>query len=180
MNFEKLDLSGVMLVKKKIHRDERGSLFKTYSKSDLSKNEIEIDISEVLYSTSRLNVIRGMHFQFPPYEQAKFISVVKGKITDVLLDIRSYSISYGKFMSVELSEYDGLAVYIPKGIAHGFVSRVDYSTVLYIIGGAYSPLKEAGIRYDSFGFEWEVDEPILSSRDLAFPDFSQFKSRFLV
>lgn len=180
MSIEKFDLPGVLLVKAEIHRDERGSLFKAYSKSDLSKNEIEIDISEVLYSTSRLNVIRGMHFQFPPYEQAKLISVVKGKITDVLLDIRSDSKSYGKFVSVELSEYDGLAVYIPKGIAHGFVSRVDYSTVLYMIAGTYSPLNEAGIRYDSFGFEWEVDEPILSSRDLAFPDFSQIRSQFLI
>ena len=180
MKIEKLNLSGTLLITGGVNRDERGNLFKPFSKNELAKHEVDMDIKEVLHSTSRMNVIRGMHFQLPPYEQAKLVSVVKGKITDVLLDLRTNSESYGKFVSVELSENDGISLYIPKGIAHGFVSRAEESTVLYMVDGPYSPENEAGVRYDSFGFEWEADRPIMSSRDLAFPELFQFRSQFRV
>ena len=180
MKIEKLNLFGTLLIIGGVNQDERGNLFKPFSKNELAKYEIDMDIKEVLHSTSRMNVIRGMHFQLPPYEQAKLVSVVKGKITDVLLDIRTNSESYGKFVSVELSGNDGISLYIPKGIAHGFVSRAEESTVLYMVNGPYSPENESGVRYDSFGFEWEVDKPIISSRDLAFPDLFQFRSQFRV
>ena len=177
MNIEKLDISGVMLIKNNVNKDHRGSFFKPYSYEELT--QYDINIKEVFYSYSRKNVIRGMHFQIPPFDQEKIVNVVKGKIIDVLLDLRIKSDSYGKFISIELTQNDGKSVYIPKGIAHGFLSISSYTIVLYMVNSKYSPNHDGGIRYDSFGYEWNVKNPILSSRDLSFENFDEFKSPFI-
>lgn len=179
MNIEKLNIPGVMLIKNNVNKDHRGSFFKPYSYEELIQYDININIKEVFYSYSHKNVIRGMHFQIPPFDQEKIVNVVKGKIIDVLLDLRIKSDSYGKFISIELTQNDGKSVYIPKGIAHGFLSISSYTIVLYMVNSKYSPNHDGGIRYDSFGYEWNVKNPILSSRDLSFENFDEFKSPFI-
>lgn len=178
LEIEQLNIPGVLLIKRKGNEDLRGNFFKPYSKVELAENNISFNVAEVFYSTSRVNVIRGMHFQAPPYQQAKLVSVTTGKITDVILDIRKGSPFYGKSISVDLKQNDGKILYIPSGFAHGFISRHEESTVLYIVDREYSPVMESGIRYDSFGFEWKSNNPILSSRDINFRPLDSFQSPF--
>lgn len=178
MKVNRIALTGVLLIQNVVHSDLRGCFIKTYSEVDFSSSKINIDIREIFYSLSKKNVIRGMHFQLPPFEQAKLVSVVKGRINDVLLDLRIDSETFGKHTDIELRENDGNVLYIPPGVAHGFVSREEESVVLYAVDFRYTSDKESGIRYDSFGYDWKVDNPILSIRDLHFKRFDQFESSF--
>ena len=178
LEIESLNLPGVLLINGKVNEDIRGFFFKPYSKVEMSRNKISFTVAEVFYSTSAVNVIRGMHFQAPPYQQAKLVTVISGKITDVVLDIRKGSPFYGKWISVNLKQNDGKILYIPSGFAHGFISRHEESTVLYVVDRVYSSAMENGVRYDSFGFDWESDDPILSNRDLNFKPLDSFQSPF--
>ncbi|EQD35303.1 dTDP-4-dehydrorhamnose 3,5-epimerase [mine drainage metagenome] len=178
MNIEMLGLTGSLIINKEVKSDIRGNFYKSYASDELRRNGTDFDVKEIFYSTSSKNVVRGMHFQVPPFEQAKLVNVVKGNITDVLLDLRVNSESCGKFVSLNLSEYDGKTLYIPRGIAHGFVSRSIESIVLYAVDSPYSMLSEGGIRYDSFGYDWRVENPILSDRDRSFIQFDGFMSPF--
>ena len=178
LEIESLNLPGVLLINGKVNEDIRGFFFKPYSKVEMSRNKISFTVAEVFYSTSAVNVIRGMHFQAPPYQQAKLVTVISGKITDVVLDIRKGSPFYGKWISVNLKQNDGKILYIPSGFAHGFISRHQESTVLYVVDHEYSSVMENGVRYDSFGYDWELGNPILSSRDLNFKPMNTFQSPF--
>ena len=173
---KELEIEGVYLIDVKYSNDKRGSSSKIYPNT-LKENKLS-EVKEVFYSISDKNVIRGMHFQLPPYSQAKIVHIIKGRIVDVILDLRTDSPTYGKYISIKLEEGDGKVVYIPKGLAHGFASLVNGSTVLYLFDGPYSSESESGIRYDSFGYEWKIDRPILSQRDLSFTEFYKFKSPF--
>ena len=178
LEIEQLNIPGVLLIKHMVNEDLRGNFSKPFSKVELTKNNIFFNVAEVFYSTSGVNVIRGMHFQAPPYQQAKLVSVTSGKITDVILDIRTGSPFYGKSISIELCQNDGNILYIPSGFAHGFISRKKESTVLYIVNREYSMTMEDGVRYDSFGFDWGSNDPILSNRDLSFKSIACFQSPF--
>jgi len=171
-----LAINGAYLFDLKGSQDERGVFFKVLP--IISLGGLPFSVSEVFYSSSKKDVIRGMHFQRPPNAQSKIVTVVKGRITDVILDLRKGSKSYGKFMSIDLKENEGKSLFIPKGIAHGFVGRETENIVLYITDAEYSKQDEDGIRYDSFGYEWNVSKPVLSDRDLALQRFNEFKSPF--
>jgi len=178
MKIEEMAIKGVYLLYGVTHRDKRGLSSQPYSEENLKEAGINIEVKEVLYSVSLKNVIRGMHFQLPPFTQSKLVTVISGEIMDVLLDLRVNSESYGKSIDVKLTENEGLMIYIPKGIAHGFLSLADNSTVLYIMDLPYVAEYDSGIRYDSFGYKWNVSEPILSDRDLALQRLNEFKSPF--
>jgi dTDP-4-dehydrorhamnose 3,5-epimerase/CDP-3, 6-dideoxy-D-glycero-D-glycero-4-hexulose-5-epimerase len=171
-------IKGAKLIDYDINHDTRGYTLKPFSLNQIKEAGLKFEVKEIFYSASNKDVIRGMHFQLPPYAQAKIVHVIKGRIVDVLLDLRTDSPTYGKYVSIELEEGDGKVVYIPKGLAHGFASLVSGSTVLYLFDGPHSPEFESGIRYDSFGCAWKIDKPILSQRDLSFPEFYGFKSLF--
>ncbi|MHB1709464.1 MAG: dTDP-4-dehydrorhamnose 3,5-epimerase family protein [Thermoplasmataceae archaeon] len=178
MKIEELELEGAMLIEKDMSRDERGMFFKPYSREEFASVGVDMRVEEVFYSVSRKNVIRGMHFQCPPFSQGKLVSVVRGEITDVLLDLRNDSKLYGKHITVALSENYRKMLFIPRGIAHGFLSKTENTVVLYMVDSPYSPTDEDGVRYDSFGYNWEAEKPILSSRDLGFNKFDRFESPF--
>ncbi|MGC8622296.1 MAG: dTDP-4-dehydrorhamnose 3,5-epimerase family protein [Caldisphaera sp.] len=178
MKVEELGLDGVKLIKNDVFQDKRGYLFKPYSYDQLFENGINMEIKEVLFTTSKKNVIRGMHFQMPPSDQSKIVTVMRGKIIDVLLDIKRGSLSFGKYVTLKLEANDGKAIFMPGGIAHGFLSLANGTQVLYLMDSPYSPSDESGIRYDSFGYVWGVQNPIISNRDLAFKPFNQFESPF--
>lgn len=152
--------------------DNRGDFTKIFNSLTLS-----VEIKESYYSRSHKNVIRGMHFQIPPFDHDKIVHVVKGKITDVVLDIRKNSPNFGKFYCNELSENKKQIIFIPKGFAHGFLS-LEESVVLYMQNTVYHAESDCGIRYDSFGFSWDAINPIISARDLAFAAFKDFKTPF--
>ena len=119
-----------------------------------------------------------MHFQIPQYDHNKIATVISGKVLDVILDIRKSSPTYKKFITVELSRENRKSVYIPKGCAHGFLSQSTLSIVFYMTSTVYSVQHDKGLRWDSFGFEWPVLNPIISKRDESFPVFNEYNTPF--
>lgn len=160
------------------YHDKRGEFVKTIHKETFETNGLMALFTESFYSVSSKNVIRGMHFQNPPADHIKLVYVITGAILDVVLDIRRDSSTYGKAFSIELSEANRKGIYIGKGFAHGFLALEDKTVVEYHTSTSQSKQYEEGIRYDSFGFDWNVQAPILSERDLSFKDFSEFNNLF--
>jgi dTDP-4-dehydrorhamnose 3,5-epimerase len=158
--------------------DQRGEFVKTIHKETFLSKGLVYIFNESFYSVSNKNVIRGMHFQVPPEDHAKLVYVVTGSIIDVVLDIRNDSPSFGEFFSIELSTKNRKGLYIGKGFAHGFLALEDNTTVEYHTTTSQNRECEAGIKFDSFGYDWNVKEPILSVRDLAFQNFSNIESPF--
>lgn len=173
------EIDGLKIFEPRIFEDARGKFVKTFTNDFFKENNLGIDIKETYYSISNKDVIRGMHFQTPPYDHLKLVYVPSGKIIDVVLDIRKDSPTYGKYFSLELSSENGKILIIPKGLAHGFKSLEDNTNVTYMQTTTYAPNNDAGIRYDSFGFDWKLNNPELSERDSGFETLQDFKTPFI-
>lgn len=119
-----------------------------------------------------------MHFQTPPADHAKYVCCLVGAVRDVILDLRKDSPTYGQHYAVELSSENRLGFYIPTGFAHGFLSLTDGALMLYKTTTVHTPASDAGLRWDSFGYDWGVTNPIVSARDSAFPALADFKTPF--
>ncbi len=161
-------IDGVMLIEQFMHTDYRGSFVKTFHATALEQAGITFNVQESFYSTSHINVIRGMHYHTAPKAHAKIVFCTQGCILDVALDIRKESATFGKYISYELNANNGCALYIPKGFAHGFATITENATAYYLVDGMYSAANDAGILYNSFGMKWPIDNPILNERDLGF------------
>lgn len=179
MQFIPTELDGVYRIETKEFRDDRGAFVKVFHWGLFEAQGLSFNFKESYYSVSKKNVIRGMHFQIPPQDHAKLVYVTRGVITDVVLDIRRGSPTFGKYVSLDLSDQNQQMVFIPSGFAHGFLSREDSSAVTYLQTTMHSPDHDRGIRVDSFNFDWGVESPILSKRDLAFPAFKEFETPFV-
>lgn len=177
MEILKEPLPGCFLLQPKRFEDQRGYFVKTYHEELCKALGVNLDIREEFYSISRKNVIRGMHFQLPPYAHDKLVYCTRGVVRDVLLDLRKGS-GYAKVASVDISGENGQLVFIPKGIAHGFVALTDEALMLYKTSTVHAPQADCGIRWDSFGFDWGVDEPIMSARDQQHSACVDFNSPF--
>jgi dTDP-4-dehydrorhamnose 3,5-epimerase len=173
-----VSLPGVRLLEPRVFRDERGAFVKTYHEDTLRAAGINFVMKEEFYSLSGKGVLRGMHFQIPPEDHAKLVYCVHGRVLDVLLDLRRSSPTFGKSASRELSTENRLMFYIPAGIAHGFLSREEGSVMVYKTTTVHSPACDAGIRWDSFNFDWGLASPVLSPRDAGLPAFADFMSPF--
>jgi dTDP-4-dehydrorhamnose 3,5-epimerase len=171
-------LEGCYQVSPFFAQDERGTFVKTFHAKKFSALGLPIDWREEYYSSSRKGVIRGMHFQTPPHEHEKLVYCMQGQVLDVVMDMRKASPTYGKHFSVKLDAARGHGLMIPKGMAHGFLALTEDVLMAYKVTTVYAPENDAGIRWDSFGFDWGVDQPIVSSRDCAHPKFSEFNSPF--
>lgn len=169
---------GLFVIQHRIFSDNRGLFVKTYNQEIFKQLNIDLEIKERYYSVSHKNVIRGMHFQTPPEDHIKLVTVVTGKILDVVLDIRKNSKTFGKCFSIEIDATEGKTIYIPQGFAHGFLALENNTIVEYNQTTGYAPNNDAGIKYDSFGFNWNIEVPVISERDQAFISFHQFKSPF--
>lgn len=178
MHIEQTFIPGLKLIHLKEFKDNRGSFIKVFNKDFFLENGLETDFKESYYSISANNVIRGMHFQTPPFEHTKLVYLNQGKITDVILDVRKSSPTYGQHFSTELNTENPILIYIPIGCAHGFLSMEDNTMVTYLQSSCYNNASDKGIKYSSFGMKWEIENPILSERDLGFPDFSETKLDF--
>ena len=174
----KTDINGVFLLKLDHSNDKRGFFCKVYNFDYLKDIGHQFLCKESFFTISMANVVRGMHFQIPPYEQYKIASVVHGSIIDVVLDLRRESITYGKYLAFELSKSDACAILIAPGIAHGFCSLENNTIVNYIVSSVYSPDHDMGIRWNSFGFKWPVNDPVLSDRDKKLTKFAEFDTMF--
>jgi dTDP-4-dehydrorhamnose 3,5-epimerase len=171
-------LHGAKVIKLPSAEDARGLFVKTFHETSLAKQGIKFTVRESYFSVSRKDVIRGMHFQLPPWQHCKIVFCPQGAILDVIVDLRKDSPTYGQYYAQELSAENHSAYYIPEGFAHGFKSLTDDAITYYLVSSEYSKEHDTGIRYDSIGFDWDVKEPVLSDRDLSFVRLGDFKSPF--
>ncbi len=178
MKFIPTPLAGAFEIEFLKKSDHRGNFVKTFHKSMFSDVGIDFQIRESYFSVSHKNVIRGMHFQAVPHEHDKLVYCPKGKILDVILDLRNDSPTYGQYHTAELSEANGKAIFAPKGFAHGFLSLEDETITTYLLSSEYAPQSDAGVLWNSFGFEWPCTNPIISERDLSFEVFRNLKKYF--
>jgi len=172
------NFNGLYLIEGNLFTDVRGTFLKTYNKTIFAELGLETDYTERYYSTSHKNVIRGMHFQVPPHDHIKLVSVLNGSILDVVIDIRKDSATYGQFFSIQLNDKSGQFLYIPKGFAHGFKALEDNTIVEYNQTTEYSKECDNGIKWDSFEFDWQTPDPIISDRDKSFVTLTHFNSPF--
>lgn len=171
-------LPGVIVWDVPDFRDDRGRFVKTFQAGWLPPDQ-PFDLKEEFYSVSNAGVIRGMHFQVPPADHNKMVTCVAGQVLDVLLDLRAGT-GYGQHWSMELSADRPKNLWIPKGIAHGFLSLTDRSVMVYKTDHQYSPTHDRGIAWDSFGFQWPTGSRSFetSDRDANHPVFSDFETPF--
>lgn len=177
--FTKTSLPGVFEIDMFHSSDTRGTFVKPYHKDTLDAHGLVSEFRESFYSTNKKGVIRGMHFQYPPHEHAKIVYCTSGKLIDVILDLRKGSPTFGKWAHVELSGHNYKAVYLPVGVAHGFCVLEDNTTMVYLTSTVHAPMSDAGVLYNSFGYSWPVENPVVSERDLAFPALANIDTPFI-
>jgi len=158
--------------------DPRGRFVKTYHEPSFRALGLAVDWPEAFVTTSRRGVVRGMHFQVPPFDQVKLVTCLAGKVLDVVLDLRTDSPGFGQCVAVELSPELGNALYLPSGLAHGFLALEEHSVLHYQVTRSYAPEHDAGVLWSSIPFTWPVADPLLSERDLALPPLSAYTSPF--
>ncbi|MDP3858302.1 MAG: dTDP-4-dehydrorhamnose 3,5-epimerase [Stagnimonas sp.] len=178
MEMNELAVAGCFVVVPRLFRDARGRFVKPVVSSVLRAKGLRSDFVEQYYSTSAKGVIRGMHFQLPPHDHAKLVYCAAGAVQDVLLDLRVGSPTFGRYCTLTLSDENAHAVYIPSGVAHGFVGLQEPGLLVYNVTSEYAPTHDSGVRWDSFGFDWPVGQPVMSDRDRAFPTLAEFESPF--
>lgn len=158
--------------------DERGEFVKIYNDDAFNDCGIQMQIQEIFYSVSHKNVIRGMHFQTPPYDHDKLVHIIAGSVKDVIVDLRKDSPTYQQSICIELSAEKKQAVYIPSGFAHGFLCLEDNTVMMYMVSEGYAAAHDAGIRWNSIDMDWNVENPIISKRDSKFVSLKEYPSPF--
>jgi dTDP-4-dehydrorhamnose 3,5-epimerase len=180
MEIEKTGIEGLLILHPRIFRDERGYFYESFNRIEFLKEGLTIDFSQDNQSFSVKNVLRGLHFQNPPYEQGKLVSVVSGSALDVAVDIRKNSPTYGKHFSILLSEENNKIFWIPPGFAHGFITLEDDTRFMYKCTKNYNKESEGGIIWNDpmLGIDWETIEPLVSDKDKVLPAFKNLISWF--
>jgi len=178
MKIENTYIDGLKLIHLSRFEDSRGSFIKVFNKEFFRLNKLATDFKESYFSVSQKNVIRGMHFQVPPYEHTKLVYLSQGGVIDVILDIRKSSPTFGQYLTIELTGSNPIALYIPVGCAHGYLSIQDNTIVSYLQTSVYNRDCDHGIKWDSFGMDWGVTAPIVSKRDMEFVKFNDYATKF--
>lgn len=178
LHFEELSIPGAQRVEAAETCDARGTFVKLFHAEAFRSNGIELEMRESFLSTSGLHVLRGMHVQLPPSPSGKLVWCVQGAITDVLLDLRASSPTFGRHVAISLAARRPMLVYVPRGVAHGFLSLEQLSMVQYWADAVFDPGCDGGIAWDSFGFDWGCAAPVLSDRDRALPALADFVTPF--
>lgn len=172
MKFTETPLSGAFVVEIEPHPDERGFFARMFSAREFREHGLRDDLTEVSVSRNlKARTLRGMHFQRPPHEETKLVRVVRGRVYDVIVDMRDFSPTLGRWFGHELSAESGEALYIPAGFAHGFLTLEDQTDVWYHITDTFHPEAAAGIRWDDpfFGIAWPNQPQIISKADSSLP-----------
>jgi len=173
----------VKIIKPRKHADQRGFFSETYNKRILEQAGIHMEFVQDNHSLSvEKNVVRGLHYQTPPFAQDKLLRVVRGALFDVAVDLRRGSVSFGKHVNAVLSADDWNQILIPQGFAHGFVTLQPNTEVIYKVSNYYSPQNDTGLFWadPELGIEWPVSEAeaILSEKDKRLPRFSEVEEFF--
>jgi dTDP-4-dehydrorhamnose 3,5-epimerase len=178
MELVETEIPGCVELQPRVLEDARGRFVKPFQRSVLGHLGIATDFAEIFYSVSRARVLRGLHFQLPPHDHAKLVHCTAGEILDVAVDLRRGSPTFGQHVVRKLSAKLANALYIPRGLAHGFYSLAGDTTVVYHVTSEHEPRADSGIRWDSAGVQWPDDDPIVSDRDGALTPLQEFDSPF--
>lgn len=178
IRFTECRLPGCYRVQLPCFYDDRGILVKALQRSAFEERGLECDFNESFYTESGENVLRGMHFQTPPADHAKLVYCVSGAICDIALDLRLGSPTFGEHETYQLSAEARGAIYLARGIAHGFVVRKAPSVVVYQVSSEHCAAHDRGIHWDSFGAAWPESAPVVSARDQGLVPFAKFRSPF--
>ena len=180
MEVIKTNFEGLLIMQPKVFQDDRGYFFEYFRKEVFEKFNFTFEFVQSNESKSNKDVLRGLHFQNPPYDQGKLVRVVKGGIRDVVLDIRLSSATFGRWFSCELNEINKTILWIPPGFAHGFLTLRDDTIFQYECTNYYHKESEGSIRWNdpTLNIDWKISNPIISEKDKIAPFFKNFVSRF--
>ncbi len=181
MKIHQTGILGLLVLEPKVHRDTRGFFIETWR--DTWQKELALECLFIQDNHARSEakgIVRGLHFQAPPYAQSKLVWATKGSIFDVAVDLRKNSSTYGKWFGLELSENNFLRMYIPKGFAHGYMTLTDICEVQYKVDAYYNAQSEGGLLWNdtSIGIKWPLSEVVLSDKDKILPSIKNFQTPF--
>lgn len=182
MNYIQTEIDGVWIIEPRVFNDARGYFMEAFKEEEFRTNVGDVHFVQDNESKSSFGVLRGLHYQKGDYSQAKLVRVIKGKVLDVAVDLRQSSPTFGKYVSVELSEENKRQFFMPRGFAHGFLVLSEEAIFTYKVDNAYAPQAEASIRFndETVGIDWPVAESqlLLSEKDghaVSFKDAEYFK-----
>lgn len=182
MNILQTSIPGVVIIEPRLFKDDRGYFFESFSERDFNAQVREVKFVQDNESMSSYGVMRGLHFQRPPFTQSKLVRCVKGAVLDVAVDIRKGSPTYGQHVAVELTEENHRQFFVPRGFAHGFAVLSETAIFQYKCDNFYHPEADGGISIldDSLGIDWHIptDHAILSEKDTKHPLLKDFDSPF--
>jgi dTDP-4-dehydrorhamnose 3,5-epimerase len=180
MEIIQAEIPGLLIIKPDIHTDDRGYFLESYNKKTLARLGFEADFMQDNESFSRKGVLRGLHFQIPPYEQGKLVRVVSGAALDVAVDLRKNSVFFGKWISITLTSENKLMFWMPPGFAHGFLSLQDNTLFSYKCTNAYNREAEKSLRWDDpdLIIDWGISKPVITPKDANAGFFRDFISPF--
>jgi dTDP-4-dehydrorhamnose 3,5-epimerase len=173
-------IKDLLIIQPKVFSDERGYFFESYSESVFKKNNLHLHFVQDNESLSQKGVLRGLHFQNPPFAQGKLVRVIKGAVLDIAVDIRKNSATYGKHFAIELTEQNKTQLWIPEGFAHGFLTLENNTIFSYKCTNLYNKNSEGCILWNdpTIGINWGIENPLLSEKDKLGEPFEMFKSNF--
>lgn len=181
MEVKKTKINGVFLIKPQVFKDNRGHFFESFSSKKFNEaTGLDVQFVQDNQSLSSKNVLRGLHFQHPPYAQAKLVSVIKGEVLDVVVDIRKESDTYGEYIVENLNEENHHQLFIPEGMAHGFLTLKDDTIFSYKCSNYYDQGSEDGIIWNdsNLKIDWKIKNPLVSEKDQLAQNFTSFVSPF--
>lgn len=176
MKIEKTKIEGLYVIEFDIFKDNRGELIKPYTFKEYKEFPINLDFKEAWFTKSNKDVIRAMHLQIGEDACEKLVSVINGSVIDIILDTRKDSKTFGEWFEIKLDAKEkGRALYIPIGCAHGYKVLEDNTITLYMATEVHSSKNDTGLKFDSFGYDWKIDTPIISKKDEGLLPFKEFK-----
>jgi dTDP-4-dehydrorhamnose 3,5-epimerase len=180
MEVIKTKIEGLLIINPKVFADARGYFFESYNETVFKQNGIEANFVQDNQSLSNTGVLRGLHFQAPPFDQGKLVRVINGAVLDVAVDIRNNSPTYGEYVAMELTEENKTMFYIPPGFAHGFLTLRDNTIFSYKCTNVYNKASEGCILWNDkdININWKISNPILSDKDLVGTPLKEFTSPF--
>lgn len=173
-------MEGLLVIKPRVFEDQRGYFFESYNEKLLKQSGLDTNFVQDNQSLSQKNVLRGLHFQAPPFAQGKLVRVIKGAVLDVVVDIRKASPTYGKHFALELNEKNKTMLWVPEGFAHGFLTLENDTVFYYKCNNYYNKESEGCVMWNdaSLGINWNAIDPVLSEKDRSGTPFRDFVSPF--
>ena len=180
MEIVKTPIEGLLVIKPKIFTDDRGYFFESWSKVAFEKEGLHLNFVQNNQSLSAKDVLRGLHFQNPPFAQGKLVSVIKGAVLDVVVDIRKNSATFGKHFSLVLTGENKTSFWIPPGFAHGFITLEEDTIFSYKCTEVYNKQSEGSIMWNDkdLNIDWGIENPNVSEKDAISNTFAQLQSKF--